>query len=121
MKLIMASGLALALGITAAAAQGSSSSSSSGTTAGGKVMQMTQADCQATWNRIDTSKTGSVSEAQAKAYVTGFKAVDKNGDGKLSSSEFMTACEKGLVHDGASSGTSSGTTGSGAAGTGTTR
>jgi len=49
---------------------------------------------------------GSVSQAQAQGVVTDFKAADTNHDGKLSQSEFMAACDKGLVT--ASGGTASG-------------
>jgi len=68
--------------------------------------KMSQSDCMAAWNRLDTAKSGSVSQAQAQGVVTDFKAADTNNDGKLSQSEFMAACDKGLVT--ASSGTASG-------------
>ena len=68
--------------------------------------KMSQSDCTAAWNRLDTAKLGSVSQAQAQGVVTDFKAADTNNDGKLSQSEFMAACDKGLVT--ASSGTASG-------------
>jgi hypothetical protein len=68
--------------------------------------KMSQSDCTAAWNRLDTAKSGSVSEAQAQGVVTDFKAADTNNDGKLTQSEFMAACNKGLVT--ASSGSGSG-------------
>jgi len=68
--------------------------------------KMSQSDCMAAWNRLDTAKSGSVSQAQAQGVVTDFKAADTNHDGKLTQSEFMAACDKGLVT--ASSGTASG-------------
>jgi len=68
--------------------------------------KMSQSDCTAAWNRLDTAKSGSVSQAQAQGVVTDFKAADTNNDGKLTQSEFMAACDKGLVT--ASSGTASG-------------
>ena len=68
--------------------------------------KMSQSDCTAAWNRLDTAKSGSVSQAQVQGVVTDFKAADTNNDGKLSQSEFMAACDKGLVA--ASSGTASG-------------
>ena len=68
--------------------------------------KMSQSDCTAAWNRLDTAKLGSVSQAQAQGVVTDFKAADTNNDGKLTQSEFMAACDKGLVT--ASSGTASG-------------
>jgi EF-hand domain pair len=68
--------------------------------------KMSQSDCTAAWNRLDTAKSGSVSEAQVQGVVTDFKAADTNNDGKLTQSEFMAACNKGLVT--ASSGSGSG-------------
>jgi hypothetical protein len=68
--------------------------------------KMSQSDCMATWNRLDTAKSGSISQAQAQGFVTDFKAADTNNDGKLSQGEFMAACDKGLVT--ASSGSGSG-------------
>ena len=53
--------------------------------------------CTATWNKLDASKSGSISQTQAQGVVTDFKAADINNDGKLSRSEFMGACDKGLV------------------------
>jgi hypothetical protein len=34
----------------------------------------------------------------AKPYVDDFKAIDTNGNGRISSDEFYAACAKGLVH-----------------------
>lgn len=109
MKIVLASGLALALSITVAAAQSGSSSSTTGTKSG--TITMSQAECQSLWSKVDAKRTGSVTEDQTKAYVSSFKAVDTNGDGKLSSSEFLAACQKGMVHDTATSGSSTGSTG----------
>jgi hypothetical protein len=79
---------------------------------GAGALKMTQAECQSLWNKLDASKAGSVSEAQAKAYVIDFKSVDANSDGKLSQTEFQAGCEKGQVHSSATTGTGSGTSGS---------
>jgi hypothetical protein len=49
-----------------------------------------------------------VSEAQAKSYVTDFKSVDANSDGKLSQAEFQSGCDKGQVHGSATTGPGSG-------------
>lgn len=70
--------------------------------------KMSQAECAALWNRVDSSKAGNLSESQAKAYVTDFKALDTNGDKKLSQSEFQAGCDKGLVHSTASTGAGTG-------------
>jgi hypothetical protein len=72
------------------------------------AMKMTQAECTALWNRVDASKAGNLSESQLKAYITDFKAVDTNGDKKVSQSEFQAGCDKGLVHSTASTGAGTG-------------
>lgn len=107
MKLIVATGLALAICIGAAAAQ---SSGKSNTTT--PAMKMSQAECQQVWGKIDASKSGSASQAQSQAYVTDFKQADTNADGRLSSTEFQSACDKGLVHSSASTGAGSGSSSS---------
>jgi hypothetical protein len=76
--------------------------------------KMTQADCTAAWTKLDASKSGSVSQSQSQGVVTDFKAADTNSDGKLTQSEFTSACDKGLVTASTSSGTGSrGMTGNG--------
>src|SRR5262245_59969564 len=79
---------------------------------GPAAIKMTQAECQSLWSRLDTAKSGSITEAQARPYVTDFKAVDANNDGKLSQSEFQAGCVKGQVHGSATTGPGSGTSGS---------
>ena len=74
-------------------------------------VKLTAAECQAIWNKADAAKSGSLSMAQAQPYVTDFKAVDSNGDSKLSASEFQAGCLKGQAHDSASTGAGSGSTG----------
>jgi hypothetical protein len=76
------------------------------------AMKMTQAECTSLWNRLDTAKSGNVTQAQATAYVTDFSAVDSNKDGKLSQAEFQAGCDKGLVHSSATTGPGSGNAGS---------
>ncbi len=87
--------------------------SPSPSTAPGGAMKMSQADCQAAWSKLDASKTGSVSEAQAQPSIADFKRADLNNDGKLSQAEFQTACDTGLVRSSATTGTGTGTSGSG--------
>jgi hypothetical protein len=67
--------------------------------------KMSQADCAAAWTKLDASKAGSVSESQAQGVVTDFKAADTNNDGKLTQTEFTTACDKGLVTASSATGT----------------
>ena len=75
------------------------------TTAPKAGTKMSQSDCTAAWTKLDTAKSGSVSQTQAQGVVTDFKTADANHDGKLTSAEFMSACDKGLVT--ASAGTGS--------------
>lgn len=72
--------------------------------------KMSQSECHSIWNRLDTSKSGNVTEAQAKSYVRDFKAVDTNKDGKLSQTEFNAGCDKGQVQSMALTGPSGGAT-----------
>lgn len=73
------------------------------------IAKMSPADCTAAWDKLDAAKSGSVSQAQAGATVTDFKAADSNNDGKLTQVEFRAACDKGLVT--ASAGTGAGSRG----------
>ena len=70
--------------------------------------KMSAADCTATWNRLDTAKSGTVSQTQAQPLITNFKAADSNNDGKLSLQEFQSACNQGLVKGSAATGPGSG-------------
>jgi hypothetical protein len=74
-----------------------------------KGTKMTSAECTSLWNRLDTGKTGNVSQTQAQQYVSDFKSVDTNNDGKLSQAEFQAGCSKGLINSTASTGAGSGT------------
>lgn len=104
-KAILVGSTAVAFGLLGGAAFAQTNSPSAGAKGATK---MTQAECAALWNRVDTSRAGSLSEAQAKAYVTDFKALDTNHDNKLSQSEFQAGCDKGLVHSSASTGAGTG-------------
>jgi hypothetical protein len=94
---------AVLVGVGAAFAQGAGDPS--------KSMKMSKADCQSIWSKADSAQNDSLTSAQAAPFVTNFKAIDSNGDGKLSSSEFMSGCQRGLAHDTASSGAGAGTSG----------
>jgi hypothetical protein len=72
------------------------------------AIKLSQAQCTSIWSKLDAGKSGSVAQAAAQPYVADFKAVDANNDGKLSQAEFTSACDKGMVHDTASTGTGSG-------------
>jgi hypothetical protein len=75
------------------------------TTAPKSGTKMSQAECTSAWTKLDTSKSGNVSQTQAQGVVTDFTAADTNKDSKLSQTEFMSACNKGLVTASAASGT----------------
>ncbi len=108
-SMIVASGLALALGIGSAIAQTSTTTPSAGAASG---MHMTQSQCDQLWQRADSAKSGSLTQSQAGAYVSDFSQVDTNKDSKLTQAEFSSACQRGMVHDAATTGGSTGTTGS---------
>ena len=75
-------------------------------------MKLSEAQCSALWNQANPSQGKSLSHSQAQPYVTDFKSVDTDNDGTISQTEFMTGCSNGHVKGSASSGTSSGSTGS---------
>src|SRR5689334_9763161 len=102
------SAAALAVALTGAAVAQSTTSPSTGSAAP-SATKMTQADCTARWTRLDSTKSGSLSKTQVQSVVTDFDAADTNKDGNLSQSEFMSACQKGLVT--ASSATGAGSRG----------
>ena len=104
-KAIVIGSTAIAFGLLSGAAVAQTKSPSSGT---GGATKMSQAECAALWNRIDSGKAGNVSENQVEAYVTDFQALDTNGDKKISQSEFQAGCDKGLVHSSASTGAGTG-------------
>lgn len=79
---------------------------------GGGATKLSQAECQSLWNKLDTAKSGSLSETQARPHVTDFKVIDSNNDGKLSQREFQAGCDKGQVHASATTGPGSGNPGS---------
>jgi hypothetical protein len=103
MKLVASLVATTALAIAMPALAQTTTMPKSGTT------KMSQADCTAAWTKLDASKSGSVSQSQAQGVVTDFTAADTNKDGKLTQTEFMAACDKGLV-------TASAATGSGGRG-----
>ncbi len=76
------------------------------------AVKMSKAECQSLWGEANASGSGNLSGAQASAYFSDIKSVDSNGDGQLSSAEFMAGCQKGLAHASSSSGAGAGTSGS---------
>lgn len=84
----------------------------SGDTSGSSNMKLSMSECTNLWQQAGGSSTKTLTEAQAKNYVTDFKAANPDGDGTIDQSEFMSACNKGLVKSSSASGASSGTAGS---------
>ena len=109
-KTIAASAVLFACGISMATAQTA--------TPPAPKMEMTQAQCQAMWTKMDATKAGNLTEAQTSGSITDFKAADSNGDGKLSSAEFLAACQRGIVRDTATTGAGSGSNDSNKTGSG---
>jgi len=114
-----AAAIVLALAVPALAQTSSSGSSAARGPSGAK---MSQAECTKLWDKLDTSKAGSITQSQAEGVVTNFNSVGKNG--KLTRSQFLSACERGQVNASAATGSGSrgltGTTGTGKTETGTT-
>lgn len=80
---------------------------------GESAMKLSAAECASLWNQA--SPDGSpITQSQAAAYVTNFKAANPDGDKTLEKAEFSKACANGLVKSGASSGASSGEMGTSA-------
>ena len=71
------------------------------------TMKLSAAECASLWNQASPNG-GPITESQAAAYVTDFKAANPDGDTTLEKAEFSKACDSGLVKSGASSGASSG-------------
>jgi hypothetical protein len=71
------------------------------------AMKLSAAECASLWNQASPDG-GPITESQAAAYVTNFKAANPDGDKTIEKAEFSKACSSGLVKSGASSGASSG-------------
>ncbi len=78
------------------------------------TMKLSAAECASLWNQASPDG-GPITESQAAAYVTDFKAANPDGDTTIEKAEFSKACDSGLVKSGASSsGASSGEAGTSA-------
>jgi hypothetical protein len=71
------------------------------------TMKLSAAECASLWNQASPDG-GPITEQQASAYVTDFKAANPDGDTTLEKAEFTKACDSGLVKSGASSGAGTG-------------
>ena len=70
-------------------------------------MKLSAAECASLWNQASPDG-GPITESQAAAFVTDFKAANPDGDTTIEKAEFSKACDSGLVKSGASSGAGSG-------------
>ena len=66
--------------------------------------KVSQSECDALWKQANPSGAATLTESQAQAYVSDFKAANLDGDGTLDQTEFSTACHQGLVKSGAAGG-----------------
>jgi Tfp pilus assembly major pilin PilA len=75
-------------------------------------MKLSAAECASLWNQASPNG-GPITEQQASAYVTDFKAANPDGDTTIEKIEFTKACGSGLVKSGASTGAGTGEAGTG--------
>ena len=77
-------------------------------------VKLAQDQCQALWAKANPTKAPKISSGQAQPFITDIKAANSNGDASIDQSEFMSACDKGLMKgSSASTGSGSGTEGVG--------
>jgi hypothetical protein len=103
MKMVASAAAAMVLALAAPVLAQTSSGSSA--VRGSSGAKMSQAECTQLWDRLDNSKSGSITQSQAQGVVTDFNSIGKNG--KLTRSQFMTACERGQVNASATTGSGS--------------
>ncbi|MBN8911498.1 MAG: hypothetical protein J0H65_05440 [Rhizobiales bacterium] len=79
-------------------------------------VKLVQAECEAVWAKANPSKKDKISAGQAQPFISDVVAANTNGDGSIDQSEFMAACDKGLMKaHGATTGSSTGAEGAGPA------
>ncbi len=74
-------------------------------------MKMSQSECTNLWQQANPSNSKGLTASQAKGYVSNFKAANPDGDATIDQTEWMSACNKGLITNTSSSGASSGASG----------
>jgi hypothetical protein len=110
-------GLAAASPAIAADNKAMDSQSSTTTNTTTSTQAMTDTQCNNLWSSALGSGNTDLSMDQASPYISDFKQADVDGDSKLSATEWMNACSKGLVTADAP-GSSSGSTGASSGSTG---
>ncbi len=78
----------------------------------GGMKKLSQAECTNLWHKANPDNAAGVTESQAAPYVSNFKAANPDGDTTIDSKEWVAACNAGLVKSSASTGGSSGSSGS---------
>lgn len=77
----------------------------------GSPMKMSQSECTNLWQQANPSNARGLTESQAKGYVSDFKKANPDGDATIDQTEWMSACNKGLITATSSSGASGGASG----------
>ena len=99
MKLLTTATLAIGLALPAVAQVDPGQSSPLAAGLGEKQAQAQTQDCSGMWNRADVNHKGVLEGKQLDKFRSVLNTVDTNKDGKISRSEFMTACQKGELKD----------------------
>ena len=74
-------------------------------------MKMSQSECSNLWQQANPSNSKGLTESQARGYVADFKKANPDGDTTIDHTEWMSACQKGLITNTSSSGASGGASG----------
>ena len=86
------------------AASISQAADTTGTASPKSNMQLSQSECSRLWQQAASGNASGLTESQASAYVTDFKAANPDGDTTIDQNEWMAACNKGLIKSSSSSG-----------------
>lgn len=80
-------------------------------------IKLAKAECEVTWAKANPGNKDKISAGRASPFIADIKAANTNSDGWIDQSEFLAACDKGLMKDpaSASTGSSAGTSGAGPA------
>ena len=99
-KIAIIAGLAMPLSFGTAFAAGSDPSNTELSSQSDAALG--ESDCQAIWS-LAVRDDDRLSYDKATPYVTNLQAADPDNDGYVDKTEFMDACQKGLVHSASSS------------------
>jgi len=96
-SLLTTATLAIGLALPAVAQVDPGRSSPFAAGMGGKQAQAQTQDCTWMWKRADVNHKGVLDGKELDKFRSLLNTVDANKDGKISRSEFMTACQKGKL------------------------